>query len=301
MVFGHGILDYVAGHTSLERVPFLGEVKESLLKFHNEINRDLLKQRYDPWNFEPESQAPFVSISNEILLPLQKQFLDNQTNDNLGDLLAACEYYEQLLIPSQERLPPEIFAYAEENFGSMPPRSEEGGSVKIVDSKDMKRLFPQYAAGMEHFCSIIDKYYGREPYEDRYNRCVSQESRDLVAAHMAEHEQEILTIFQETAIRVEEARSSLGPAKTLEPISRERIEALYKLCVAVDEHIKQQTGQYLHEMTLEEIRKLPMDFLSEIREKFPYTHDDKPSSAGGADDPELVFACLLADREAYRG
>jgi hypothetical protein len=203
------------------------------------------------------------------------------------------QYYERLLIPPEKRLPPEIFAYAEENFGSMPLRSEEGGSVKIVDSEDMKRLFPQYAAGMYHFCSIIDDYYGRDHRRD-YEKGVPQDIRDFITAH----EQEILTIFEETEIRVEEARSS---ATTLEPLSPERIEELYNLCVKVDEYIQQQTGKYPHEMMLEDIRALPIELLVRIREEFPWPHfdGDKPLSVGGADDPRLVFACLLAEREAY--
>ena len=139
----------------------------------------------------------------------------------------------------------------------MSPRDKEAANGPIVDPEEMERLFPQSAAGMRYFCGIIHKYYGREPSEETYNRVVSQESRDFIAAH----EEEILAVFQEMEPRVKEIVSSLGDVKTLEPLSPERIEELYHLCVHVDDYIKQETGQYPHEMTLYEIRALPIEFL----------------------------------------
>ena len=208
-------------------------------------------------------------------------------------------YYKRRLIPPEKRLPPELFDYAEKQFGSMPSRDEEAVNGPIVDPEEMKRLFPQYAAGMRYFCGIIHKYYRREPFEETYNRVVSQESREFIA----EHEGEILAVFSDMEAKVQKAVSSLGDVKTLEPLSPERIEELYDLCVRVDEYIKEQTGQYPHKMTLEGIRELPMSFLSEIQKKFPWPHfeKDQPSFVGGADDPRLVFDCLLAEREEYGG
>ena len=303
MVLRHTILYDDVRDTFLERRPSLQEVEESLARIYNGFAKAALKRRYDPWNFEPESQTPFDCISNKRLLPLIEQIFDNQIDENLRDFAAALEYYQRLLVPPDKRLPPELFAYAEQHFGSMPPRDEEAVNGPIVDPEKMKRLFPQYAAGMEYFCGIIDKYYAREPFEDRYNRVVSKESRDLVAAHMVENEQEILTVFRDMEEKVEKTVSSLGDVKTLEPLSPERIEELYHLCVQVDDYIKQETGKYPHEMTLDEIRALPIELLVQIREEFPWPHfeEDQPSSVGGADDPKLVFACLIAKRGEYGG
>jgi hypothetical protein len=286
----------------LGRRPTLEEVQKNLVSFHGKLNSVFLEHRHDPWFFwglfedSNNAKSPANIISDKICdLYLDRYGEDTRMEEWLLYYFKTCTYYEGLLIPPQKRLPPEIFEYAEENFGSMPPRSEEGGSVKIVDSKDMKRLFPQYAAGMKHFCSIIDDYYGWDHRRD-YEKGVPQDIRDFITAH----EQEILTIFEETERRVEKARSS---ATTLEPLSPERIEELYNLCVQVDDYIQQQTEKYPHQMTSNEIRKLPMGFLSEIREKFPWPHfdGDKPLSARRADDPQLVFPSRFLGAGASRG
>lgn len=289
MVFRHSIPPSDGrGFLPFGRRPSLEDVQQGLVRIHNALSGEFLNRRYDPW-----SHGGRTTGISQLMDAITSHFTGEGERPNYPMIARIRQYYERLLIPPEKRLPPEIFAYAEENFGSMPLRSEEGGSVKIVDSEDMKRLFPQYAAGMYHFCSIIDDYYGRDHRRD-YEKGVPQDIRDFITAH----EQEILTIFEETEIRVEEARSS---ATTLEPLSPERIEELYNLCVKVDEYIQQQTGKYPHEMMLEDIRALPIELLVRIREEFPWPHfdGDKPLSVGGADDPRLVFACLLAEREAY--
>jgi hypothetical protein len=293
MVFRHSIPPSDGrGFLPFGRRPSLEDVQQGLVRIHNALSGEFLNRRYDPWSHGGRTTG-ISQLMDAITSHFTGRFCREGERPNYAIIASIHQYYERHLIPPEKRLPPEIFEYAEENFGSMPPRSEEETKKRIVDSEEMEQLFPQYAAGMYHFCSIIDDYYGRDHRRD-YEQGVPQEIRDFITAH----EQEILTIFEETERRVEKARSS---ATTLEPLSPERIEELYNLCVKVDEHIKNTIGKYPHQMTSKEIRELPMGFLSEIREKFRYRHDERPSSAGGADDPRLEFACLLADREAYRG
>jgi hypothetical protein len=287
----------------IDHRPSLEEVKESLVEFHGSLSRFSLEQRYDPWTFRDSDKDR--SPEDWITQKIHDLYVQYGVENNLGvyewslDDVNTSIYYKRRLIPPEKRLPPELFDYAEKQFGSMPSRDEEAVNGPIVDPEEMKRLFPQYAAGMRYFCGIIHKYYRREPFEETYNRVVSQESREFIA----EHEGEILAVFSDMEAKVQKAVSSLGDVKTLEPLSPERIEELYDLCVRVDEYIKEQTGQYPHKMTLEGIRELPMSFLSEIQKKFPWPHfeKDQPSFVGGADDPRLVFDCLLAEREEYGG
>lgn len=287
----------------IDHRPSLEEVQESLVRFHGSLSRFSLEQRYDPWTFRDsdKDRSPQDWITQKIHdLYVQYGRENNLTGHGWSlDYENTVTYYKRRLIPPEKRLPPELFAYAEQHFGSMPPRDEEAVNGPIVDPEEMKRLFPQYAAGMRYFCVIIHKYYRREPFEETYNRVVSQESREFIA----EHEGEILTVFRDIEAKVAKTVSSLGDVKTLEPLRPERIKELYDLCVRVDEYIKQQTGQYPHEMTLDEIRALPIEFLVRIREEFPWSHfeEDQPSSEGAADDPRLVFDCLLAARAEYGG
>ena len=288
---------------SIDHRPSLEEVKESLVAFHGSLSRFSLEQRYDPWTFRnsDKDRSPEYQIKQKIHDLYVQYGRENNLTEcewSLDDVNTSI-YYKHRLIPPDKRLPPELFDYAEKQFGSMPSRDEEAVNGPIVDPEEMKRLFPQYAAGMRYFCGIIHKYYGREPFEETYNRVVSQKSREFIA----EHEGEILAVFREMEAKVEKTVSSLGDVKTLEPLSPERIEELYHLCVRVDEYIKEQTDKYPHEMTLDEIRALPIELLVRIREEFPWSHfeKDQPSSEGAADDPRLVFACLLAKREEYGG
>ena len=285
----------------LGRRPTLEEVQENLVSFHDKLNSVFLEHRHDPWFFfrlfedSNNAKSPVGIINDKIYDLYLDRYGEGTWSKWQLDNVKTCTYYEQSLISPKKRLPREIFEYAEKNFGSMPPRDEEAVNCPIVNPEDMKQQFPQYAAGMEYFCGIIEEYYGWEPFEDRYNRCVSQESRDFIA----EVEPQITAVFEETERRVEGARSS---ATTLEPLSPERIEELYNLCVKVDEHIEKTIGKYPHQMTSNEIRELPMNFLREIREKFPWPHfdDNRPSSAGRADDPQLVFASRLLVAGASR-
>ena len=299
MVLRHRIPPkYGLGLVPHEERPSLKDVQEGSVRLYNALSEGFLQRLYDPWSFGGRT-AGISQLSDKIVSLCRSLLCQEGERLALSVTEPIVQYYERRLIPPDKRLPPELFDYAEQHFGSMPPRDEEEENRAIVNPEDMKQRFPQYAAGMEYFCGIIDKSYAREPFEDRYNRVVSKESRAVIA----EHEEEILAVFQEMEPRVKEIVSSLGDVKTLEPLSPERIQELYDLCVRVDGYIKEQTGQYPHEMTLDEIRALPIEFLVRIREEFPWPHfdDNRPSSVGGTDDPRLVFACLLAEREEYGG
>lgn len=85
MVLRHIILDDDAELIFLERRPSLQEVEESLARIHNGFAKDVLKHRYDPWNFELQSQTPCDDyVSKKILLPLTEQTSNNPTDDNGG-------------------------------------------------------------------------------------------------------------------------------------------------------------------------------------------------------------------------
>lgn len=286
---------------SLGRRPTLEEVQENLASFHRKLNSIFLDARHDPWFFKNEgSQVPWDSIRNKIVDLYKERYGKENCFGKDGwriDYVKTVCYYQRRLIPPEKRLPPELFAYAEQHFGSMPTRSEEDAKRLIVAPEEMKKQFPQYAAGMDYFCQIIDACYGRAPYEDTYRQGVSEEKRTFIAAH----EEAILAVFRDMEAKVEKTVSSLGDVKTLKTLSPEHIKELYDLCVDVAEYIKQQTDQYPHEMTLDQIRALPIELLVRIREEFPWPHfdQDQPLSVGGADDPRLVFACSLAEHAAY--